>query len=275
NSYEEQRKPYKSQNSSTKNDLKQIVNPKEFDGYRFLSVNPGYTGGDARVSPSGGLLDGVKSGEEEEGKEMKKTMFTTSRDFLTFGHGRNACPGRFFAALGLKAVLATLVLDYDVKSVAKESGSGYEPKDIWFGENLLPDMKARGLGPARFQLGAPRNPTYSWNPLVPSGWLQLLRRGYWSSEIGLEARWMDRIFGREPLALAFLSGFGTINGTSILSKIRLSIEGFGPYQDAYNNYPMLQIPELDGWKIIVQKQFFDEVLRAPEEILNFHEATFE
>ncbi|CAG8618615.1 5053_t:CDS:1, partial [Acaulospora colombiana] len=57
-------------------------------------------------------------------------------------------PGRFFASLELKAVLATLVLGYDVKwagDVAKDNGhgSGYEPKEIWFGENLLPDMKAR------------------------------------------------------------------------------------------------------------------------------------
>lgn len=68
---------------------------------------------------------------------------------------------------------------------------------------------------------------------------------------------------------------GVLSFSSILSKIRLSLEGFGPYQNAYTNCPMLQIPELDGWKIIVQKQFFDEVLRAPEEVLNFHEATFE
>jgi hypothetical protein len=38
---------------------------------------------------------------------------------------------------------------------------------------------------------------------------------------------------------------------------------------------MFQIPELNGWKIIVQKQFFEEILHAPEEALNFHEATFE
>jgi hypothetical protein len=57
-------------------------------------------------------------------------------------------PGRFFAALELKAVLATLVLDYDLKwpdDAPKDDGHGrgYRPKDIWFGGNMLPDMKAR------------------------------------------------------------------------------------------------------------------------------------
>jgi hypothetical protein len=36
---------------------------------------------------------------------------------------------------------------------------------------------------------------------------------------------------------------------------------------------MIQIPEVDGWKILVQRQFVDEVLRAPDDVLSFHEAT--
>ncbi|KAK1983621.1 cytochrome P450 [Colletotrichum cereale] len=36
---------------------------------------------------------------------------------LTFGYGRHACPGRFFAVNEIKIILATLLLNYDVKNV--------------------------------------------------------------------------------------------------------------------------------------------------------------
>ncbi|KAJ7445670.1 cytochrome P450 [Mycena latifolia] len=38
------------------------------------------------------------------------------QEHLVFGHGKHACPGRFFAATELKAILAHVVLTYDVKS---------------------------------------------------------------------------------------------------------------------------------------------------------------
>ncbi|KAJ8518231.1 hypothetical protein ONZ45_g4693 [Pleurotus djamor] len=38
-----------------------------------------------------------------------------SQEFLTWGHGRHACPGRFFAALQMKTILAYIILHFDVK----------------------------------------------------------------------------------------------------------------------------------------------------------------
>ncbi|PVF95420.1 cytochrome P450 [Serendipita vermifera] len=126
--------------------------PQEFDGWRFLGMNPGYTGGDPKATAGNAILKGLTDENEEEkgGKETKKTMYTTSRSFLAFGHGRHSCPGRFFAALELKAILASLVLGYDLRwpdDAPKDDGHGrgYRPKDIWFGGNTLPDMKARVL----------------------------------------------------------------------------------------------------------------------------------
>ena len=34
---------------------------------------------------------------------------------LSFGYGRHACPGRFFATNEIKLVLTRLILDYDIK----------------------------------------------------------------------------------------------------------------------------------------------------------------
>lgn len=40
---------------------------------------------------------------------------------LTFGYGRHACPGRFFAANEIKMVIATALQHYDMKLVDGET----------------------------------------------------------------------------------------------------------------------------------------------------------
>ncbi|KAI0079530.1 cytochrome P450 [Panus rudis PR-1116 ss-1] len=54
--------------------------------------------------------------EDAEGVEGVKNQFvSTSTDYIAFGLGKHACPGRFFAANELKAMLAWVVLHYDIK----------------------------------------------------------------------------------------------------------------------------------------------------------------
>ncbi|PAV15330.1 cytochrome P450 [Pyrrhoderma noxium] len=53
--------------------------------------------------------------DSSKGESTRNQMVATSSEFLAFGHGRHACPGRFFAANELKAMLAYIVLNYDVK----------------------------------------------------------------------------------------------------------------------------------------------------------------
>ncbi|KAI0362950.1 cytochrome P450, partial [Pilatotrama ljubarskyi] len=52
---------------------------------------------------------------EQEGEGVKHQFVNTSTDYIAFGHGRHACPGRFFAANELKLVLAYILLNYDFK----------------------------------------------------------------------------------------------------------------------------------------------------------------
>ncbi|KAK4130390.1 cytochrome P450 [Trichocladium antarcticum] len=65
-----------------------------------------------------------------------KAFASTSTDYLAFGHGRNACPGRFFAANELKLILAHLVLNYDIAI------QGSRPPNVWFGLNRAPPFQA-------------------------------------------------------------------------------------------------------------------------------------
>ncbi|KAH9884927.1 cytochrome P450 [Cubamyces lactineus] len=68
----------------------------------------------------------------------KHQLVNTSVDFLTFGHGKHACPGRFFAANELKIMLAYLVLNYDIKFEEE----GKRPPNIRFGPANLPSHSA-------------------------------------------------------------------------------------------------------------------------------------
>ncbi|KAK4096713.1 cytochrome P450 [Parathielavia hyrcaniae] len=69
-------------------------------------------------------------------RRAAKAFATTSTDFLAFGHGRNACPGRFFAANELKLMMAHLVLHYDIEL------GGERPRNSWFGLNRVPPLQA-------------------------------------------------------------------------------------------------------------------------------------
>lgn len=52
--------------------------------------------------------------------DLKNTsLVTTQPSFLSFGHGRHACPGRFFAAQEMKLMLAYMVRFYDVERLEK------------------------------------------------------------------------------------------------------------------------------------------------------------
>ncbi|KAH7906709.1 cytochrome P450 [Hygrophoropsis aurantiaca] len=69
----------------------------------------------------------------EDGEAMKHQMVSTNPDFLSFGHGRHACPGRFFAANELKTMLAHVVMAYDVKLEDGAPGPG----PFEFGSGML------------------------------------------------------------------------------------------------------------------------------------------
>ncbi|KAH9929231.1 cytochrome P450 [Fomitopsis serialis] len=78
---------------------------------------------------------------DDDGEGTRHQMVATSTDYVPFGHGRHACPGRFFAANELKAMLAHFVVTYDVKSERASDA----PIGRWFGASLVPDRSAEVL----------------------------------------------------------------------------------------------------------------------------------
>jgi cytochrome P450 len=66
-------------------------NPSAWDGYRFYRLR------------------------DDPERQAKAQLVTTSPENLAFGHGKHACPGRFFAANEIKIALIYLLMRYDWK----------------------------------------------------------------------------------------------------------------------------------------------------------------
>ncbi|PBK63969.1 cytochrome P450 [Armillaria solidipes] len=75
---------------------------------------------------------------KQEGEGIRHHMTTPSLDFVFFGLGRAACPGRFFAVNELKALMCHILLNFDVK-IDKF------PTPVWFAENQMPNESSKVL----------------------------------------------------------------------------------------------------------------------------------
>jgi len=64
----------------------------------------------------------------------------TSAQFLSFGYGKHACPGRFFAANELKAMLCYVVMNYDIRLA---DGSTERPPNTYSGAAVRPNTSAK------------------------------------------------------------------------------------------------------------------------------------
>ncbi|KAG2005613.1 cytochrome P450 [Coprinopsis cinerea AmutBmut pab1-1] len=90
-------------------------NAESFDGYRFV----------------GSQKDGSSNGHSQ--------LVSLDSNYLLFGHGRAACPGRFFAVSEIKAMMAHVLLNYDFKLPNDETRA---PEADWFGHHRVPNQTA-------------------------------------------------------------------------------------------------------------------------------------
>ena len=100
-------------------------NPNSFDGLRFWRLR--------QRSP---VPDGSSKGMSDD---AGRWQFTSVGDaHVNFGLGRHACPGRFFAAVEAKMILAYLLLRYDIRL---QEGEG-RPKPMMFMMMKSPNQDA-------------------------------------------------------------------------------------------------------------------------------------
>jgi cytochrome P450 len=81
----------------------------KFDGFRFSRMREDA----ARAGHNDVEVD---SKEKATAGIVRQQMVSTAPDHIIFGHGRHACPGRFFVAMEGKTMLAHILLNYDVKA---------------------------------------------------------------------------------------------------------------------------------------------------------------
>jgi len=74
-------------------------------------------------------LTGAKAAEVTAGSQF----VSVSPSSLTFGLGRHACPGRFFAANEIKMICAVLLMNYDV---ALPEGESERYENLTFGHTV-------------------------------------------------------------------------------------------------------------------------------------------
>ncbi|MCJ1377217.1 hypothetical protein MMC17_000309 [Xylographa soralifera] len=105
----------------------------------YIAVAAGPIG--LAIQPSPATFDGLRFHRlrTAPGASPHAHQFvTTGPSSMTFGHGKFACPGRFFASNESKMILATLLLKYELKLVGTE-----RPKNLVFADANFPDPNVK------------------------------------------------------------------------------------------------------------------------------------
>ncbi|KAK0610328.1 Ent-kaurene oxidase [Lasiodiplodia hormozganensis] len=92
--------------------------PEKFDPWRFASIR--------RADPA---------------QEGKAQFVSSNPASMAFGYGQHACPGRFFAAQEIKAIMVYLLENYDMKFAPGQK----RPESLQFETQFLPDPTAKVL----------------------------------------------------------------------------------------------------------------------------------
>ncbi|KAK8188398.1 cytochrome P450 [Phyllosticta capitalensis] len=98
--------------------------PWEYDAFRFSREREEY---EARSDDEKKVEDSLKF--------KQGSIVTTGDSYMTFGHGKHACPGRFLVAHVLKMMLAYMVLNYDIEPLRPR------PANKWMGMVMVPPLK--------------------------------------------------------------------------------------------------------------------------------------
>ena len=92
--------------------------PERYDGFRFAKI---------------------RTHEPNTDASARAQYAASNPASMSFGFGRHACPGRFFAANEIKAIMAYLLLNFDMKF---PEGKEKRPESLLFETQFLPNPTA-------------------------------------------------------------------------------------------------------------------------------------
>lgn len=93
-----------------------LEDPARYDPFRYSRIREAAVTRDEKVPPV--------------------NLVSTSPEFLPFGHGKHACPGRFLIDFELKMILAYILRHYDLEFAEKYQGQ--RPPNYWLAEAVFP-----------------------------------------------------------------------------------------------------------------------------------------
>ncbi|KAH0536021.1 hypothetical protein FGG08_007088 [Glutinoglossum americanum] len=96
-------------------------NPYTFDPFRFCRDK----------------LSGATDSSSKSANATPTAFVTTTDYYMGFSHGRNACPGRFFASQQLKLLLAHVMLKYEIEPIPSR------PENQWLNNAIGPPVKEK------------------------------------------------------------------------------------------------------------------------------------
>ncbi|CAP96530.1 Pc21g16330 [Penicillium rubens Wisconsin 54-1255] len=119
-----------------------IKNPITFDGFRWCHNPRDRFVLTPELAKTAAVPNGA--GEDMHAEKQSGAHFVSiTNTNMHFGFGLQACPGRFFAANTLKAILSRIILDYEFKFVKDLDGK--RPGNLVVGEHILPSMNTEML----------------------------------------------------------------------------------------------------------------------------------
>ncbi|PPQ77970.1 hypothetical protein CVT26_005275 [Gymnopilus dilepis] len=187
---------------------------------------------------------------DEEGEGLKHQFVALNPTYLAFGAGRHACPGRFFAANEIKAMLAYILLNYDVKF----PNNGPRPEDLWIQATISPNRTAQVMFRKRKTAAC-----------VLIGLLTSYLASKWMSAATHQLRHIPTI-GSSGVILSYFYAFKFI------------LWGHEMIQEGYSKYhgTAFKVPTLSRWLVMVSgPQMIDDIRRATHDQLSFTEAVSE
>lgn len=94
---------------------------------------------DPAVYPNPDQWNGTRFYEmrDEPGKQNTSQLISTSPDYLAFGHGQHACPGRFFASNEVKIALVQIIMKYEFELKEEASPQIYKHGFVLNGDPFL------------------------------------------------------------------------------------------------------------------------------------------
>jgi cytochrome P450 len=119
-----------------------VSSPMTFDGFRWCRKLEDRYALTSELASSA-LSNGDSLDHDEYYFNAPASFVTVTSTNMGFGYGRQACPGRFFAANTMKAIFSRLILDYEFKFV--EGKDGKRPANLLVGEHILPSMTSEVL----------------------------------------------------------------------------------------------------------------------------------